>query len=84
MPTREIGGQIGKADFREPLQQQRLRLGKRAFERGIHRLLDQTLWCFVAIAYGKHGRLAQRLVQLAQVDGAKVGMDAPSTRVASI
>ena len=83
MPAREVSGQIGEGDFREPLQQQRLGLGKRAFERSIHRLLDQALRRFVAVANGKHGRLAQRLVQLAQGDGAKIGMDAPSPRMAA-
>ncbi len=84
MPAREVGGEIGQGDFGETPEQQRLGLGERAFERGVHRLLDQALRRLVAVADGEHRRLAQGLVQLAEGDGAQVGLDAPSTRVASL
>jgi hypothetical protein len=84
VPPRKIVGQGGKRDFREPRQQQGFGFGKRPVERGVHRLLDQALRSFMAIAERKDRRPAKRFMQLSQGHGRKIGGNPPPPGMTAI
>lgn len=73
MATVKISRQIGKGDMGKPVKQQRLGLGKGAFQSRIDRLLDQTRGGVAAISEGENGRLSKCFVQLLQGHGREIG-----------
>lgn len=50
----------------QPREQHRLRVLEGLSERGVHRLLDEAIWCLHPVAHGEKRRTAQRLVNIAQ------------------